>query len=67
MQREAILREQLKTIRDELGEGEDSKSRDDYKKRIEESGMPDEVKKVATDELKRLEAIGNSYPKDDSK
>lgn len=61
MQREAILREQMKTIQDELGEGKGPKPTD-YRKKIEESGMPKEVKKVALDELNRLDTIGSSSP-----
>ena len=61
VQRENILREQLKTIREELGDDEKVAS-DDYRKKIEEAGMPEDVKKVAQDELKRLEGIGSSSP-----
>ena len=61
-QRDSILREQLKTIKEELGEGDSGSSRDDYHKRIEDAKMPPEVEKVAKEELKRLEAIGNSSP-----
>lgn len=61
-QREAILREQLKAIREELGEDEDATAVDDYEKRIEEAGMPEAVKKVALDELKRLNKINSQSP-----
>lgn len=60
-QRENILREQLRTIRDELGEG-DENGRDDLRKKIMDAGMPEDVKKTALDELKRLESIGTSSP-----
>ncbi len=62
-QRESILREQLKTIREELGEndkGEEEK--EDLRKKIEDSGMPAETLKAALDELKRLESIGPQSP-----
>jgi len=62
-QREHILREQLRTIREELGEGEsDSGSADGLRKKIEEAGLPEAPKKVALDELKRLEAMGGQSP-----
>jgi ATP-dependent Lon protease len=61
VQREAILREQLKTINEELGE-EGSSGKEDYRKKIDDAKMPDDVKKVALDELKRLETIGNQSP-----
>jgi ATP-dependent Lon protease len=65
-QRDAILREQLRTIREELGELEGGSgapgSKDDYRKKIEDAQMPDDVLKVALDEFKRLEAIGNASP-----
>jgi ATP-dependent Lon protease len=62
VQREGFLREQLKTIREELGEGDESSNNENYRKKIEDAQMPDEVRKVAIDELKRLESMGNSSP-----
>lgn len=62
-QREVILREQLKAIREELGEdGAEEDKLHELRKQIEESAMPDAVKKVARDELKRLEALSNQSP-----
>lgn len=62
-QRDHILREQMKAIREELGdEASEAERSDDYKKKIEESKMPDEAKKVARDELKRLEGLSNQSP-----
>lgn len=61
-QRDSILREQLKTIREELGEGSSEDADDAYRKKIEAAGMPEEAKKVALDELKRLESIGSNSP-----
>jgi ATP-dependent Lon protease len=54
-QREYYLREQMKAIQKELGE-QDEGQRDveDLKKKIDEAGMPDEVKKEALKELGRL-------------
>jgi ATP-dependent Lon protease len=62
LQREALLREQLKTIREELGEEGEQKDQDDFRVKIEQAGMPEGARKVALDELKRLEAIGTSSP-----
>lgn len=62
-QREAILREQMKAIREELGdESSDLDRNADYRNKIESSKMPEEVKKVALDELKRLEGISSQSP-----
>ena len=61
--REAMLREQLKVIQEELNGGDDSASGDAaYRERIENSKMPDEVKKKALSELKKLETGGNHNP-----
>jgi ATP-dependent Lon protease len=63
-QREAILREQMRAIREELGEGGDEgpAKAEDYRKKIDDAGMPEAVRKVALDEVKRLEALGNQSP-----
>lgn len=61
-QREAILREQMRTIREELGDDDGGKSSDDYVTKIEAAKMPDEVKKIALDEAKRLSSLGNQSP-----
>lgn len=62
-QRDHILREQMKAIREELGEeSSDSDKTDDYRKKIEDSKMPPETKKVARDELKRLESLSSQSP-----
>jgi ATP-dependent Lon protease len=54
-QREYYLREQLKAIQKELGEQDDTtRDVEEFKEKIEQSGMPDEVKKEAMKELNRL-------------
>jgi ATP-dependent Lon protease len=60
-QREAILREQIKTIRDELGETK-SEADEDYFRKIADANLPESVKTVAIDEAKRLDSIGSSSP-----
>src|SRR3954465_13279877 len=54
-QREYFLREQMKAIQKELGEGdEQAKEIDELRAKIEAAGMPDAVKKEALRELDRL-------------
>ena len=54
-QREYFLREQLKAIQKELGEGDDqTKDVEDLQEKIEAAGMPEAVKKEALRELDRL-------------
>ena len=57
-QREYFLREQLKQIQKELGEGGESGSEiGELREKIAAAQMPTEVKKVATKELDRLASI----------
>jgi ATP-dependent Lon protease len=54
-QREYFLREQLKAIQKELGEGDDqAKEIDELRSKIDAAGMPEAVKKEALRELDRL-------------
>jgi ATP-dependent Lon protease len=54
-QREYFLREQMKAIQKELGEGDDqTKEVEELREKIEAAGMPDAVKKEAKRELDRL-------------
>jgi len=58
--REAMLREQLKVIQEELHESDGSGSGDaGYRERIDAAKMPDEVRKKALSELKKLETGGS--------
>jgi ATP-dependent Lon protease len=58
-QREHVLREQMRQIQKELGEGDEGAAEiQELKKAIEAAGMPEDVDKHATKELKRLERMG---------
>ena len=59
-QRDYFLREQLKAIRQELGDDESQQEEDDLaelKKALEKAGMPAEVRKEADKQLKRLSSM----------
>jgi len=54
-QREYYLRQQLKAIKQELGEtDENAVETEEYRKKIEEKNLPDDAKKEALRELERL-------------
>nr|WP_306212858.1 endopeptidase La [Actinoplanes sp. RD1] len=59
--REYLLREQLKAIRKELGEG-DAEGKDDYRARIEAAELPDAVREAALREADKLERAGDQNP-----
>ncbi|MFN7685155.1 MAG: endopeptidase La [Oligoflexia bacterium] len=64
LQREFFLKEQLKIIKKELGleeEGREKHART-FRERIEAAGMPEEIKKVALEELAKLETISEQSP-----
>ncbi len=57
-QREYLLREQMKAIQKELGEADDSEREiEELQKKIDDAGLPEEAKKEALRELKRLRHI----------
>ncbi|MGI6036874.1 MAG: endopeptidase La [Limnochordia bacterium] len=57
-QKEYYLREQMKVIQKELGEGEDQQAEvEQLRERIEEAGMPEEAYEKALHELRRLEKM----------
>jgi len=58
-QREYFLRKQMDSIRKELGEDEGSVA-DEYRAKIDEAGMPDEVREQAEKELARFERMGDA-------
>ncbi|MBN8870483.1 MAG: endopeptidase La [Solirubrobacterales bacterium] len=56
-QREYFLREQMKSIRKELGD-DDASLIEEYEEKIAEAGMPEAVEEQAEKELRRLERQG---------
>ena len=56
-QRDYFLREQVRSIQKELGEGGEQTEINDLRKRIGEAGLPEEVKREADRELERLAAM----------
>ncbi|HET6630339.1 MAG TPA: endopeptidase La [Woeseiaceae bacterium] len=66
-QREAVLREQLRTIQQQLGEGEEANAAEfeAIDKAIKHAGMPEEVEEHARKEFKRLKQMppqAGEYP-----
>ena len=59
-QRQYMLRQQLKAIQSELGEGETELV--DLRKRIADANLPEAVNTAAVRELDRLERMGSSSP-----
>ncbi len=58
-QREHVLREQMRQIQKELGEGDEGNAEiEELRKTIEAAGMPEDTYKHAAKELKRLERMG---------
>jgi ATP-dependent Lon protease len=61
-QREFLLREQLSAIRKELGEDDEENVVEEYRRKIEAAGMPEDVEKEALRELGRLERTSEQSP-----
>ncbi len=62
-QREVYLREQLKAIQEELGEEDERKlEAAEFREKIEQAGMPEEVEREAVKQLKRLEISHPATP-----
>jgi ATP-dependent Lon protease len=53
-QREVVLRQRMKAIQEELGEGEESSELDELEERLRGAGLPEEAEKAARRQLSRL-------------
>jgi ATP-dependent Lon protease len=60
-QKQYLLRQQLKAIQSELGEGENGEAAE-LRQRIEDAGLPDNVKTVASKEVDRLDRMTPAAP-----
>ena len=62
-QKEFYLRQQLKTIQKELGEEEAGGSEaEEYREKLDDADLPDEVRKEADRELKRMSSMSPQSP-----
>lgn len=61
-QREHILREQMKTIKEELGDDEDVSVADDYQAKIDALNLPKEALELAQQQLKKLKNSNTQSP-----
>jgi len=59
-QREAVLREHMKAIRRELGDGDGGDDTDALRQRLDEANLPEDVRKVVDRELRRLDSMGGN-------
>ncbi len=64
LQREFFLKEQVKSIKRELGMEEDGKEKmvRTFRERIEAAGMPEDVKKIALEEVSKFETVSEQSP-----
>ncbi|MCA1664948.1 MAG: LON peptidase substrate-binding domain-containing protein, partial [Myxococcales bacterium] len=56
-QREAVLRQKLKAIQEELGELDDGEDVSEFDEKIKAAAMPEEAEKVARKQLERLKGM----------
>lgn len=61
-QKENILREQMRVIREELGEGDSDKDYSKLKEKIIAAKLPEEANELAMNQLKRLNTVPSSSP-----
>ena len=62
LQKEHVLRQQLKAIHEELGEGDEGSELDRLRIRLDETPLPETVRDTVDRELRRLERINPGSP-----
>ncbi len=61
--RDAMLREQIRTLQEELGDKKGGGSGEkDFATKIKDAEMPEDVEKIALEQLSRMEALGQQNP-----
>ncbi len=61
-QREAVLRQRMRAIQEELGDNDEEDTASEFEERITTAGMPAEVEEVARKQLVRLRQIPSQSP-----
>jgi len=61
-ERERVLRQRMKAISEQLGEGDDENELTAYLDKIDQKNMPDEVRKAARKQVKKMRQAGASSP-----
>jgi ATP-dependent Lon protease len=56
-QREQILRQQMRTIKEELGDGAEEDEVEELRERLRKAGLPEDVQKVARKQLGRMSGM----------
>jgi ATP-dependent Lon protease len=60
--REKVLRDRMRQIQDELGEGDDNAELDELRTKVDESKMTDEVRAVAKKQISRMSQMASASP-----
>ena len=60
--REKVLRDRMKQIQEELGEGDDNAEIDELRDRVAASKMPDDIRAVAKKQISRMAGMASASP-----